>query len=73
MIASMEADKNRDAAFRKLYSCVIVTREIPLCPDHQVAMTQRSGGSVRQSIRYYACPVEGCKCEGKGRTTKKYC
>jgi hypothetical protein len=69
--ASMEADhRARDVAFTQLWSYVIVTRKIPLCPKHRKQMIQRSGGKGR--LRYYSCPVEGCDCDAKGSTTKKY-
>jgi hypothetical protein len=74
----MSAPNNlaRDAVFARTtqWLYVIVTREIPLCPTHQVQMVQYSGGkSKTRTLRYYGCPVEGCECQGKGRTSKKYC
>lgn len=34
----------------------------PVCPQHQVYMLV---GSAAAAVRYYYCPIEGCRCSKK--------
>lgn len=60
----------QDDGITRVCKWLLVTRLIPICPDHKVAMVQYSGGQGGP-MRYYACPVHGCPCTGKGRTTRQ--